>query len=167
VSQLVWRIAADTPTYEADDTTGAGAKATGAGAKATGGRWNELGVPMLYASESRALACLETVVHLNAGGLPLNRYLVRIAIPDGVWAAAPIVEPADLVGWDAEPAGRTSIRYGSDWARAKSSALLIAPSVVVPEEANILINPLHPDSASISATKVRKWTYDLRLSRAR
>src|SRR3712207_8444198 len=62
VSRTVWRIATDTPDYEANDLSGAGAKVTG-------GRWNEKDVPVVYASETRALACLETVVHLNAGGL--------------------------------------------------------------------------------------------------
>jgi hypothetical protein len=35
-----------------------------------------------------ALACLETVVHLNVAGLPLNRYLVEVTIPDDVRARA-------------------------------------------------------------------------------
>ena len=52
----VWRIATDTPDYTADDLSGAGARATG-------GRWNARGTPLVYASTSRALACLETVVH--------------------------------------------------------------------------------------------------------
>ncbi len=157
MSRPVWRIATDTPSYEADDLTGAGAKATG-------GRWNSPGVPVVYTSQTRALACLETVVHLGAGGLPLNRYLVRIDIPDAVWAAAR-EETALPVGWDAEPAGRASIALGTDWIRSGSSALLIVPSVIVPEELNVLVNPLHPDSARISATKMRRWLYDPRLAR--
>jgi len=156
VSQVVWRIATDTPHYESDELAGAGAKATG-------GRWNEAGIAMLYASESRALACLETVVHLGASGLPLNRYLVRIDLPDRAWATAEVIEPAGLVGWDAEPAGRASIRHGADWARAARSLLLIVPSVIVPEERNVLINPLHPDIAAVTATKIRKWSFDPRL----
>ena len=160
MSRTVWRIATDTPTYEADDLSGAGAKATG-------GRWNSLGVPVVYTSQTRALACLETVVHLNAGGLPLNRYLVQVDIPDAIWAAAREETAASLpVGWDAEPAGRASIAFGSAWVHSGSSALLIVPSVIVPEECNLLINPQHPDSAQISATKVRKWLYDPRLARS-
>ncbi|WP_225770140.1 RES family NAD+ phosphorylase [Inquilinus sp. Marseille-Q2685] len=160
MSRPVWRIATDTPSYEADDLTGAGAKATG-------GRWNSPGVPVVYTSQTRALACLETVVHLGAGGLPLNRYLVRIDIPDTVWAAARQETAASLpVGWDAEPAGRASITFGTAWVRSGSSALLIVPSVIVPEECNVLVNPLHPDSARISATKVRRWLYDPRLARS-
>src|SRR4051794_4873417 len=64
LSRTVWRIGTDTPAFDADDLSGAGAKATG-------GRWNAAGAGVVYASQTRALACLETVVHLNAGGLPL------------------------------------------------------------------------------------------------
>lgn len=160
MSRTVWRIATDTPTYEADDLSGAGAKATG-------GRWNTAGVPLVYTSETRALACLETVVHLNAGGLPLNRYLVAVTIPDDVWANAQTERPASLaVGWDAEPAGRASIEFGTDWIRSNSSALLFVPSVIVPEEINVLISPQHSASARITATKVRKWLYDPRLTKS-
>ena len=70
----MWRIAADTPTYEADDLSGKGAELSG-------GRWNRKGTPLIYASVSRALACLETVVHLTQTPLPLNRYLVEIRVP--------------------------------------------------------------------------------------
>jgi hypothetical protein len=57
---------------------------------------------------------LETVVHLNAGGLPLNRYLVEVTIPDDLWTNVQMTTSANLpVGWDAEPAGRTSIEFGT------------------------------------------------------
>ena len=159
MSQTIWRIATDTPAYEADDLSGAGAKSTG-------GRWNAPGVAVVYASQTRAMACLETVVHLNAGGLPLNRYLVAITIPDAVWAGATFGGPASLpVGWDAEPAGRASIGFGTDWIKSGASALLVLPSVIVPEEFNVLINPAHAASAKIKAEKVRRWLYDPRLKR--
>lgn len=159
MSQTVWRIATDTRDYEADDLSGAGARITG-------GRWNDKGVAMVYGATSRALACLETIVHLNAGGLPLNRYLVEIDIPDAVWAAAQVETASSLaVGWDAEPCGRVSIAFGSSWTVAKSSALLLVPSVIVPEEVNVLINPAHADAATITARKLRKWLYDPRLER--
>lgn len=157
MSRTVWRIATDTPAYQADDLSGTGAKATG-------GRWNEKDVPVLYTSETRALACLETLVHLNAGGLPFNRYLVAITIPDDVWAKAVIAHAEDLiVGWDAEPAGQVSIRFGTAWLQSARSALLVVPSVIVPEEHNVLINPVHPDSVRITAVKQRRWLYDPRL----
>ncbi|HEY5411737.1 MAG TPA: RES family NAD+ phosphorylase [Caulobacteraceae bacterium] len=159
MSRSLWRIATDAPTYEAHDLSGKGAEKDG-------GRWNAPGLPAVYASQTRALACLETVVHLNAGGLPLNRYLVQIDVPPGVWSKAEVLEPSALpVGWDAEPAGKVSIDMGSNWLKAKSSALLLVPSVIVPEEQNVLINPQHPEAGTITAQKVRKWTYDPRLTK--
>ena len=46
-----------------------------------------------------------------------------------------------------------------------ASAVLRVPSVIVPEEYNVLINPLHPDSKAITAVKTRKWLYDPRLTK--
>ncbi len=157
MSFTVWRIGTDTTAYEADDLSGAGARATG-------GRWNAQGDPLIYTSEAQSLACLETVVHLNAGGLPLNRYLVRLTIPAEVWSQAQTAPLANLpVGWDADPVGRASIQFGTAWIRAGACALLRVPSVIVPDEYNVLINPLHSDSQAISAVKLRKWLYDPRL----
>lgn len=161
MSRTLWRIATDAPAYEAHDLSGAGAKETG-------GRWNEKGAPVVYASESRALACLETIVHLNAAALPLNRYLVAIEVPDDVWGGAAQARASSLpVGWDAAPSGRVSISFGTAWLKGLSSALLFVPSVIVPEEVNVLINPLHPDSRRLAATKARRWLYDPRLTNAR
>jgi RES domain-containing protein len=156
----LWRIAALTPAYSAEDMSGGGAKATG-------GRWNAKGTAVLYTSENRALACLETVVHVVSGGLPLNRILVRIDVPDDVWRAATIFDVADSknVGWDVDPAGKVSIDPGTNWVNGRTSALLVVPSIIVPEERNILINPAHPDAAKLTPTKIRKWTYDPRLKR--
>ena len=151
-----WRIAVEMRDFAADDLSGGGAKLSG-------GRWNRIGSAMVYASSSIALACLETVVHLSAVGLPLNRYVVRIDIPRDLWNAAMVADPAQLVGWDAEPYGVTSQRYGESWLQAKTSALLRVPSVVIPEEGNVLINPLHPDTRRIAAVKLRRFQYDPRL----
>ncbi|MFZ1180810.1 MAG: RES family NAD+ phosphorylase [Herbaspirillum sp.] len=153
----IWRIATDTRDYTADDLTGAGAKQTG-------GRWNHPDTPMLYCASSIALACLETMVHIAAGSLPLNRYLVRIDVPDDVWDGARTLTAASaLAGWDALPEGRVSLDYGTQWAMSKSTALLCVPSVVVPEEWNVLVNPKHADAARMTATKLRKWIYDARI----
>ena len=157
----LWRIATDTKTYESDDLSGTGAKITG-------GRWHAPGDAVIYPPEPQALACLETVVHLNAGGLPLNRYLVAITIPAAIWAAARTETPASLpVGWDADPSGRASVQFGTIWLRSNASALLRVPSVIVPDEYNVLINPQHPDARAITASKICRWLYDPRLPQHR
>jgi RES domain-containing protein len=155
---VLWRIATDAREHEAHDLSGKGAEQTG-------GRWNRPGRPLVYTASTASLACLETVVHLNAGELPLNRFLVRIEVPAAVWQSRRAFAPADLpVGWSAVPEGKVSLDIGDAWLRAAPSALLMVPSVIVPEEFNVLINPLHADAAQILAVKERPWTCDLRLA---
>src|SRR4051794_32838869 len=108
----IWRIAVDAPEYEAHDLTGRGAELTG-------GRWNCKGTAIVYASTSRSLACLESVVHLGGRAtLPLNRYLVEITVPAAAWAERRVLQPGSHVGWDASPAGRASLDWGTTWANA-------------------------------------------------
>lgn len=155
----LWRIATDTRDYTADELGGRGAEATG-------GRWNRPGHPVVYASTTIALACLETIVHLRAGGLPMNRYLVEVRVPVKTWDARQVLDRPSLpVGWDALPEGRVSLDLGDRWLATGVSALLLVPSVIVPEEHNALINPAHPQARGITARKLRKWLYDPRLPR--
>lgn len=155
--QAVWRIALDAPMFKADDLSGEGAKKSG-------GRWNKKGTPVLYTSESIALACLETLVHINAQGLPLTRYLVRIDIPTRVWNLAKSLNAKTAgIGWDTLPAGTASIEKGQKWLQSNASALLLVPSIVIPQASNVLINPLHPDIKLIKAKKIEQFFYDPRL----
>jgi RES domain-containing protein len=155
----IWRIAADTREYTADDLSGKGAEKTG-------GRWNQEGSPVVYCASSVALACLETVVHLDLAGLPLNRFLVAIDVPDRIWAARE-EWPAEAlsVGWSAIPEGKVSVEAGERWLAGLASALLLVPSVIVPEEFNVLVNPRHPAARGITAAKRRPWFFDQRLGR--
>jgi RES domain-containing protein len=159
-SVTLFRIASDAPEYSAEDLSGKGAENTG-------GRWNRKGTPLLYTSRSRALACLETVVHFDAQELPLNRYLVEIRVPVAAWDQRAIMTSPPPVGWDAEPPGLVSLDWGATWVAGNASLLAEVPSVIVPEESNVLVNPRHPDVASLSAAKLRKWTYDARFVRRR
>lgn len=155
--QRLWRIATQGPSWHADDLSGQGAANDP-------GRWNSLGVPVIYASTSIALACLETVVHVTGDqGLPLRRWLVAIDVPAEHWQQRLSLEPAQLPGWDDTPAGRSSRRWGDQWLLGQVSLLALVPSVIVPEERNALINPNHPGAGSLVATVIRLWTYDSRL----
>jgi RES domain-containing protein len=151
---VLWRIATDTRDYEAHDLSGKGAEKTG-------GRWNRPGRAVVYAASTVSLACLETVVHLNAHDLPLNRFLVAIEVPDAVWQARTVMD-APPVGWSAVPEGRASLDAGDGWLQSAVAALLVVPSVIIPEEMNVLINPAHVDARRILARKIRPWFYDSR-----
>ena len=153
----LWRVASDTPSWTADDVSGKGAASRGA-------RWNHAGERVTYAATSISLAAWETRAHFGRGGaLPWNRFLVRIDIPDDVWTAREILLRPPLVGWDAIPEGMVSRDAGSAWLKSRRTALLAVPSVIISEEDNVLINPAHPHSARIVATKVRRFVYDHRV----
>ncbi len=72
-------------------------------------------------------------------------------------------DPSTNIGWDALPEGLVSIDWGTNWAISGISLLAQVPSVVVPEEPNIIINPKHPGASILVATKLRRWTYDARM----
>ncbi len=108
------------------------------------------------------MAVLETVAHIDDTGLPLDKYLVEITVPDSVWSLRQRLPVAALpVTWDAVPAGLASVRMGSTWLAALSAPILLVPSVIVPEEDVALINPRHPRSVSITAAALRKYQYNV------
>ncbi|QWT21957.1 RES domain-containing protein [Bacillus sp. NP157] len=154
---FLWRIATEAAQYRADDMTGKGAETTG-------GRWNQKGTPMIYASTSLALAALEVVVHLPRAPAPLNRYIIRIAVPDAMWEGRHSIDQASAPpGWDAEPAGLSSRQFGEDWVKRSDSCLHAVPSIVVPLEQNVLLNPAHPQSHALKAENLGKFTFDARI----
>lgn len=150
----LWRIAAETRQYPATDLSGKGAALSP-------GRWNSEAEAVVYSASTIALAVLETAAHINDAGLPLDRYLVEIDVPAAVWRARITFAAQKLPPqWDAIPAGMASAAIGSAWLADQKSALLLVPSVIVPEECAALINPAHPQAASITARAVRKFEYN-------
>ena len=65
-------------------------------------------------------------------------------------------------GWDAIPAGLSARNAGDWWVASGTTALLLVPSVIVPDEYNVLINPQHRNAAAITATTIKRWIYDPR-----
>lgn len=156
-THTLWRIAKNTAEFAATDLTGGGARLTG-------GRWNSKGIPAVYASSSIALATLETLAHLGANVAIRNAFLVQINLPEAVWKTREIIEPQDLPPtWVAEPPGLTTIEFGDAWLTGLSAALLLVPSVIVAEEYNAVLNPVHPDSGQITSAVLRQFIYDPRL----
>ena len=107
------------------------------------------------------MAVLETAAHVDDKGLPLNKYVIEIEVPDEVWQAR-VVKAADEIsgGWDAIPYGLVSIEVGSAWYTEAGTALIELPSVIVPEESIVLINAQHADTARITATVIRRFQYN-------
>lgn len=137
---------------------------SGAGAASLGGRWNARGTAVVYSSTAISLAALETLAHLADAAAIRDSFLVKFAVPDEVWIKRKTVTMAALpLTWLAQPPGPTSVNFGNSWLVANTEAVMLVPSVIIPEEYNALINPAHPESAHIHATVVRQFMYDPRL----
>ncbi|WP_035055219.1 RES family NAD+ phosphorylase [Andreprevotia chitinilytica] len=115
---------------------------SGYGAALFGGRWNHRDVPAVYTATSRALAVLEVLAHLPEPGLMPDDYqLISIDLPDDPALFHTLAPPT---GWDAVPAGDTSRDAGTGWLKQSGQLGLYLPSVIVPLDRNMLLNPAHP-----------------------
>jgi RES domain-containing protein len=129
------------------------------------GRWHlppPSGLPMVYAASSRALAQLEKRVHAN-GVAPVNQALIRLELPVG----AVLLDARDNLALES-PRWRLDEGYtqgvGVDWLQSTASLGLWVPSVVEPQEYNLLINPVHPQYAAIAVvTEIIDFEFDPRL----
>lgn len=149
------RIGSAGPSWAPDDMTGAGAAWSS-------GRWNKQGERVVYAAPSLAMAVLETAAHIDDSGLPLNKYVIEIDVPDVIWNARQVVAAHMLpVGWDAIPHGMLSVNIGSAWYARGAHAIIELPSVIAPEESIVLINAQHPDSQHLKARATRRLQYNL------
>jgi len=134
---------------------------SGEGARLYGGRWNDKGVPAIYASESRSLAALEYLVHLPIALAPKDLSICRFKVPDD--SVTHIRKKALPRGWKDYPAGEKTKEFGSRWASRGKTLLLAVPSVLVPDEYNYPINPQHEDFTKIRK-RVEKFRFDPRLA---
>ena len=133
---------------------------SGEGAYLVGGRWNSPGVRMVYTSGTKALAALETLVHLNP---PVGfRYVVfRVEFDEAVAEKADLATlPAD---WSDEPPPPSAQAVGDLWVKQGRSAVLELPSVIIRGESNYLLNPSHPDFKQVTIGTPESFAFDPRL----
>ncbi|MGC2421314.1 MAG: RES family NAD+ phosphorylase [Candidatus Acidiferrales bacterium] len=120
---------------------------SGEGARLYGGRWNSPGVAMVYAVESRALAALEILIHLESSNL-LGEYVVfEVKMDPALIIAFDSSKLPDA--WRSDPAPSGLQAAGDDWANRGASPVLRVPSAIVPEESLFLLNPLHRDFSKL------------------
>jgi len=135
----------------------------GEGAQTAGGRWNKIGIPMIYTADSLALAALETIVHLPKQAL-LKKIFFRIPVNFDTSFVIPL-NLADLPeDWDSFPPPQSTQNIGSQWAMKKKSVVLRVPSTIIKEEFNYLINPTHPDFQELSIGTPAKFAFDIRIT---
>jgi RES domain-containing protein len=123
------------------------------GAMVAGGRWNPIGVPMLYTAEHLSLACLEVLVHLDKGQLPR----------DYVWSRTELPGCPALLTQSIPPSVVSCQEAGEAWITSANQLAIRVPSVIMPEEFNVLLNPLHTEYTSLVWSEPRLFNFDPRL----
>lgn len=123
---------------------------SGEGARLGGGRFNSIGIPVVYTAESLALAELEILVNLPSDRLLGSYVAFRVSFDEGlVMSLQKDKLPTD---WRSDPAPTAVCALGDEWVRGGESLVLDVPSAVVPAEHNYLIDPHH---AAMSQLEIR------------
>ena len=133
---------------------------SGSGAKLNGARWNSKGIPMLYTTEHISLSVLEMLVHTSFKDYAIELELLYIQLPSTM-NNSEIHLSRLKTNWINDEAYTRFM--GDAFIRSKQSLLLKVPSVVVNEEFNYLINPLHIDFKKVKISKVKPFRPDKRL----
>ena len=125
------------------------------GAKLLGGRWNPKGYGVLYASTHLSLSCLEKLVHFGNRPAPGKmRY---------GWTDIPEVQ--DSLDSQREYVHRGELftaEIGKQWIVHAQTLAVRVPSVLIPEEDNVLLNPFHQDYGSL-VWNAKPFDWDQRL----
>jgi RES domain-containing protein len=133
----------------------------GSGAAKFGARWNSRNVAVAYAAQSRSLSLLEYLVHISRERAPADLVFVEAVVPE---RDITVLDPATLPReWRREPPPRALRALGDRWAGSCASLALLVPSVVVPEESNLMINPAHPRFAALTVLEPVPAALDPRL----
>ena len=112
-------------------------------------RWNYKDQFVIYCAGSRALACLENVVHRSGEGLNEQFRVLVIEVPDEL--AVTEIQLAELpADWHRASRYAQCQPLGSQWYEARESAVLRVPSSIIPQEHNYLLHSRHPDFSRIS-----------------
>lgn len=132
---------------------------SGEGARRRGGRWNSRSFPVVYTSMTISLSLLELFVYATGYEEIKNNYLMRIDVPAHFTKDIPAIKVKEQ--WQTDIAYSRFI--GDSFLNARSSLLLKVPSAIIPEESNILINPVHPDIKKIKIISAALFRFDSRL----
>jgi RES domain-containing protein len=133
----------------------------GEGARLYGGRWNHIHTGCLYTSATRSLALLEFSVNVNRMLAPKSLSLVAIEIPE---KNILVLNTADLPeNWQEVPVPGSTRDFGTGLLREARYPVIAIPSVVVPEEYNYLLNPLHKDHVKCRTVTINELSFDGRI----
>ena len=134
---------------------------SGTGAALFGSRWNSRGIYLLYTSQSISLSILESLVHLKQKEIPPSQYILHIELPDEK-------ETAEISFTKMRKGWQQDLDYtqwmGDQFIQNKQNLFLKVPSVIVPQESNVLLNPLHNEYKKVKIVASEILELDKRLT---
>lgn len=122
-------------------------------------RWNSKDVKMIYTAQSRALACLENIVHRNSKGLQKNFRVMQISVPDDI-TLTEINEKELIPRWKEFTKMPYTQSLGDKWVREAKSCILKVPSAIINGDANYLLNPEHSDYNRIQLLNTEPFDFE-------
>lgn len=137
---------------------------TGIEASRLGGRWNSKGRPAIYASSNLSLALLE--LYVRFGGLHsqdkwvITEFEIPLEIPLDMWSNDDLP-----MGWNLNMFPHVAQHLGDQFLEKKEYVGAFVPSILIPQEFHVLLNPLHPDMRDIHIIGVEEMGKDLRITR--
>ena len=132
---------------------------SGTGARLNGGRWNPVGLAVLYTSQFISLAILEILVRASKNTTPDSYTLTSFEIPENSIYQIEFKKLKKV--WKFDLAYSQGI--GEDFLKAKQSLCLKVPSAIVAQENNFLLNPFHSDFKKIKIVGSELLELDKRL----
>ncbi len=124
---------------------------SGDGGLYVAGRWSFKGTKAIYCSQSIALATLEWLCHNGLSVSEFDYFRYSIEVPENL-----IIKPSKLKlpkEWNFTPAtDEARIFATKEFISVGKFLGMIVPSVMVPEENNLIINPLHPKFNNIASS---------------
>jgi len=131
---------------------------SGDGGLFTAGRWHYLGRKVIYFSQHISLCTLEWLSHNGLSVSGFNYYRYSIEIPDKL---IKIFYSSDLPKeWNLTPATDVTRDFAEKNLFLSGHYIGLAfPSVIIPEEFNLVLNPLHQDFSAILKSVVSLGKY--------
>lgn len=127
------------------------------------GRWHKKGNPIVYTSEHASLAAWEKIVHVASfENLTDDLLLIKIEIPDSAEIRT-VPENILVAGWDGFPFSSETVEFGTSFLRNRKHLALKVPSVIIPDEFNVILNLLHPDIGKCKIIRSDPFVFDERI----
>lgn len=131
----------------------------GKGAALKGGRWNSVGIELLYTATNRSLAIAEVAVHFSLATLPPDYLMVTLELPEGALIEK-LNEKELPLQWKSFPPNSATQKLGDAFVLSNRALGLLVPSVVTQDDYNLLINPHHTQFAEVKVRTTEKFPFD-------